>query len=218
MDGLREIVELATGEKVRMEKMTHSVVPYQTPHARAIQATGVAALGFLASFAVVGVPVVVEYLNKQAASAKSALEVVAYTLGALFLGLVATYAASYIRANGSNIPPTVDPVANAASAPVRHMEFGPFEGHTDFATAEPVQATAGLVSLPALPMVDPELLVDLVNESLATYLRAKKKVDSKPAAPVDPPTYTPTDEAILRPAAKNTKRPPVVVTTTATTP
>lgn len=89
---------------------THSVVPYQTPNSRAIQAAGNAAVGFFAAVGVVVIPLLVKFLIDGNFS-RTALTTLATVVGAAILGVLLTYCTKYVQARGSDIPPTLPPPA-----------------------------------------------------------------------------------------------------------
>jgi uncharacterized protein YacL len=92
---------------------TQSVVPYQTPNARAIQTAGHAAIGFGASVGIVIIPILVKFLTSGDFS-QTALTTLISVIGAAILGVLLTYCVKYVQATGSDVPPTVPPAPPVA--------------------------------------------------------------------------------------------------------
>lgn len=87
---------------------SHSIVPYMTPNARALQTAGQAALSFFAAVAVVIIPILIKFLQDGDFS-RTGLTTLATVIGAAVLGVLLTYATKYVQAKGSDVPPTVTP-------------------------------------------------------------------------------------------------------------
>jgi hypothetical protein len=91
---------------------SHSIVPYESPSARAIATAGHAAIGFFAAVGVVVIPLLIKFLASGDFS-RTALTTLITVVGAAILGVLLTYCAKYVQARGSDVPPTVTPAPPA---------------------------------------------------------------------------------------------------------
>lgn len=155
---------------------THAVVPYATPNARAIQAASTTATGFLIAIGLALIPILIDFLRAGSFN-RTALVALASAVGIASLGVALSYLVKLQQARGSDVPPTVLP---DGAAPLARTPPDWVSGATGIGS---------VMTLPALPVVDPELLVALVEEALREHLRPKRSPTgqfAKRPAPLDP--------------------------------
>jgi hypothetical protein len=85
---------------------SHSIVPYQTPNARALQATGTTATGFLIALGLLVLPIIGDFLRAGAFN-RIALIALATAVGMAVVSVGTTYLVKLSQARGSDVPPTV---------------------------------------------------------------------------------------------------------------
>lgn len=146
---------------------THSVVPYRTPAARAMQTATNAATGFLLALGLALIPILIDFLRVGSFN-RTALIALISTLGIAALGVALSYLIKLQQASGGDIKPTVGAShPSGAALPEQSAEALPL----------PSSPTIESVYLPSLPVVDSSLLVGLVEEALRDHL---KKSDQPP--------------------------------------
>jgi heme/copper-type cytochrome/quinol oxidase subunit 4 len=87
---------------------TYSLVPYETPAARASHAAGTAATGFLIALGLAVIPILIAFLQAGAFN-RTALIAMATAVGVAALSVLFTFLVKLQQAKGSDIPPTVTP-------------------------------------------------------------------------------------------------------------
>jgi hypothetical protein len=131
-----------------------------------LQTAGNAAIGFGAAILVVVGPILIKFLSDGNFS-RTAMVALASVVGSAIVGVLVTYATKYMQARGSDVPPTVTPGSQPEPILVRAEMSAP-----------------AAVSLPAMPLVDPALLTDLVNKTLRDHLDSVAKGKPSAAIPI----------------------------------
>lgn len=153
-------------------------VPYQHPKVRAL-ATGqrTALAGLAATLVLAAYPLVKAFID-QGDLSQTAVKALAFGLAGTLLAAAFAYGQKYLEAKAEPVTPALSLTA--------HEGF--VQGHVE------------AVSLPALPVIDPALVVNLVEDALHQYLAAPIADTPPVASRARPPAVPATNGRARLPA------------------